>query len=89
MIKSFHEMATKDLPKILQLINNKTNKKVLYIGFSMGTTISYIYSSIYNEMASESLLGIISLAPVAYLAPTKSAVMPLAYVWPFFEVRLS
>lgn len=69
----FHEMGTQDLPAIVDHISERNHQKgnIIYIGHSMGTTISYIYSSIMKEHAETNLKAIISFAPIAYLAHVK------------------
>ncbi|XP_066247736.1 gastric triacylglycerol lipase-like [Euwallacea similis] len=64
----FHEMAIYDLPACIDFISKTTGGKgnLAYIGHSMGTTISYIYSIIRTKHAKENLRMIVSLAPVAY-----------------------
>lgn len=63
---SFHEIGTKDLPAMIDYILWSTGQKKLhYVGFSMGTTASYVLLSEkprYNEKISL----VVSLAPVAF-----------------------
>ncbi|VEN54639.1 unnamed protein product [Callosobruchus maculatus] len=63
------ELAHYDLVAIVEYVANVTNQKgnTIYIGHSMGSTISYIYASERSQHAKEHLKGIISLAPVAFL----------------------
>ncbi|KAK2588910.1 hypothetical protein KPH14_001768 [Odynerus spinipes] len=67
---SFHEHAIYDLPPLIDYVLDYTqSKKLTYIGYSMGTTMSYILLSTkpnYNEK----LHLVISLAPVAYWIKT-------------------
>lgn len=63
-------MATRDLPAIVDYITETKRQKgnIIYIGHSMGTSISYIYSSVMKEHAEDNLKAIISFAPIAYMA---------------------
>lgn len=47
-------------------MQQKNNKKMIYIGHSMGTTLSYTYSIAHKEEAENNVCGFISLAPVTY-----------------------
>lgn len=59
-------MGLYDLPATINYILNKTNEKKLYfIGHSMGATISYILCS-HRPEYNEKLRLVISLAPTAY-----------------------
>ncbi|XP_066155779.1 gastric triacylglycerol lipase-like isoform X2 [Euwallacea fornicatus] len=64
----FHEIAIYDLPACIDFISKTTGGKgnLAYIGHSMGTTISYVYSILRAKHAKENLRVIVSLAPVAY-----------------------
>ncbi|KAJ8967155.1 hypothetical protein NQ317_000961 [Molorchus minor] len=66
---SFHEMGVCDLPALVEFIANTTGQKgnIIYIGHSMGTTMSYVYASEKKDHASAHLKALISLAPVAYM----------------------
>lgn len=68
-------MALYDIPRQLDEISAVTGLrgKIIYIGHSMGTTMSYIYSIKRKQHAEETLIGIISLAPVAYMHHMKYA----------------
>lgn len=52
---------------MLNFVAKLTNSKLLYVGHSMGTTLSFMFSSEFSEEASNLLQGIVALAPVAYL----------------------
>ncbi|KAL1505736.1 hypothetical protein ABEB36_005230 [Hypothenemus hampei] len=78
---SWHEIATKDLPTVLYHISNTTEKpgEIIYIGHSMGTTISYVLASTLPQVA-KNLKVIISLAPTVYMTHLQS---PVRYLAPF------
>ncbi|KAJ8967499.1 hypothetical protein NQ314_002814 [Rhamnusium bicolor] len=56
----FHEIATNDLPAIIEAVANITGQKgnIIYIGHSMGTTTSYVYSIVKKESFRFSLKGV-------------------------------
>ncbi|KAJ8967495.1 hypothetical protein NQ314_002810, partial [Rhamnusium bicolor] len=66
-------MKTHILPKkntgILDFISQSTgnNKDIVYVGHSLGTTTSFVYSSLRKKDAEKNLKQIIALAPIAYL----------------------
>lgn len=62
---SWHEIATKDVPTSIDYILNTTGKeKTIFIGFSMGTTISYVLLSKKPEYNAKISL-VVSLSPIA------------------------
>ncbi|KAL1497781.1 hypothetical protein ABEB36_008679 [Hypothenemus hampei] len=87
----FHEMAIYDLPACIDLIANRTGEKgnLIYVGHSMGTTVSYIYSSLMRKHAEENLKSIISLAPVAFMGNIKGSFKLLAPFVPLFRTILN
>ena len=79
---SWHEMGIYDLPAMI----NKTleitgQKKLFYIGHSMGTTGFMVMSTMRPEMNSKIKLANL-MAPVAYLGHARS---PLHYLAPFAD----
>lgn len=81
-------MALYDLKSVMDLVYSKTKRKSLYIGYSMGTTVSYIYSIKLQDHAEKTLLGIISLAPVAYLDNIKSYLKYFVPIVPILKVSI-
>ncbi|KRT84017.1 hydrolase, partial [Oryctes borbonicus] len=78
---SFHEMGIYDLPASLNYVSNITKQggEIIYIGHSMGTTMFFIFSSMFPKEAS--LIKImVAFAPVAYMTHLKS---PVRYFAPF------
>ncbi|CAH0555552.1 unnamed protein product [Brassicogethes aeneus] len=82
---SFHEMGIYDLPAIIDFVAQNTGQKgnIIYIGHSMGTTMSFVYASLLPDHAKENLKGIISLAPIAYLRNIRSVVK---FAVPFADI---
>uniref|UniRef100_A0AAR5P6G4 Lipase n=1 Tax=Dendroctonus ponderosae TaxID=77166 RepID=A0AAR5P6G4_DENPD len=80
----FHEMAIYDLPACIDFVANRTGEKgnLIYVGHSMGTTISYIYSTVKRKHAEDNVKAIISLAPVAYMKNVMGAFRLLAPLAP-------
>lgn len=79
---SFHEMGVHDLPAEIDWILNVTGHKTLYyIGYSMGTTMSYVMASMRPEY-NDKVQFMVSLAPVAFMARVKS---PIRLLVPFVK----
>lgn len=74
-------MGTKDLPAVLYYVSNITQKygDIIYVGHSMGTTMFFVFASIFPQAAKNVEL-MIALAPVAYMTHVKS---PVRYFAPF------
>ncbi|XP_014204014.1 lipase 3 [Copidosoma floridanum] len=63
---SYHEMAVYDIKTFIDFILQTTGEpKMTYIGYSMGTTLSYVFLSTYPEYNQKFNL-VQSLAPVVY-----------------------
>ncbi|XP_050516831.1 uncharacterized protein LOC114341129 [Diabrotica virgifera virgifera] len=77
---TFHEVAIYDIPKMTEYIAEKTDKKkkIIYVGHSMGTSISFVYAIERKEHAEKYLRGIVSLSPVAFLNHAEPAIRLLA-----------
>ncbi|XP_057340665.1 lipase 1-like [Microplitis mediator] len=71
---SFHEMAIYDLPATLDYITNIVNDKIIYIGHSQGTMISFIMESEQTADMMKKIKGLICLAPVAHLGHVHSRI---------------
>ncbi|XP_011148565.1 lipase 3 isoform X1 [Harpegnathos saltator] len=72
---SWHEIGYYDLPALIDYILDKTgHTKLYYIGYSQGTTVFYVMGSERPEY-NDKVEGMISLAPVAYLANQKSPLL--------------
>lgn len=82
-------MAIYDLPACIDFIATRTGEKgnLIYVGHSMGTTISYIYSTVKRKHAEDNVKAIISLAPVAYMKNVMGAFRLLAPLAPLVAVR--
>ncbi|XP_016840181.1 gastric triacylglycerol lipase [Nasonia vitripennis] len=66
------EMAEKDISKFIDVVLEKTRQtKLTYIGYSMGTTLSYMLLSSKPEY-NEKIDLLVSLAPVAFFTPPAS-----------------
>ncbi|CAG9761045.1 unnamed protein product [Ceutorhynchus assimilis] len=74
------DIALNDLPASIDYIACQIGEKgnLIYIGHSMGTTVSYIYSTLMRKHAGENLKAIISMAPVAYMTNTQGLFKTLA-----------
>ncbi|KAF2899214.1 hypothetical protein ILUMI_06960 [Ignelater luminosus] len=64
---TFHENGVYDLPAQLNVVTKVTNQKIIYIGYSMGSTAYFVYNTQYPEIAKNTIRISISIAPVAFL----------------------
>ncbi|XP_078422083.1 gastric triacylglycerol lipase isoform X1 [Cetorhinus maximus] len=83
---SFDEMATKDLPAVIDFILQKTSQQQLYyVGHSQGTTIGFIAFSKFPELAKK-IKVFFGLAPVATVKYSDSPLVKLGDL-PEFLIR--
>ncbi|XP_044270642.1 lipase member K-like [Tribolium madens] len=61
------DIAAVDIPTQLEFVFNDSGQKAVYVGHSMGTTVSFMFASKYPDLASQYLERIVALAPVVYL----------------------
>ncbi|KAJ8952292.1 hypothetical protein NQ318_007460 [Aromia moschata] len=59
--------------------------KAIYIGYSMGTTSFYIYSTVFPDEAEANLKGMVGLGPAINFKGAKSLLQISAYVWPVLK----
>ncbi|KAL3269093.1 hypothetical protein HHI36_008175 [Cryptolaemus montrouzieri] len=80
-------MAVYDVPAAIDYIKDKTSQKskISYVGHSMGSTISYIYSSIHPEHAKNNVDMLISIAPVVFLRYIKTWIALGSPLYNFLE----
>lgn len=69
---SFDKVALYDLRSVVHYVTDLTQQKAMYLGYSMGTTVGYIYSSVYPEEANERLYFIMNFASLTYMTLTRS-----------------
>ncbi|KAF5276496.1 hypothetical protein FQA39_LY06565 [Lamprigera yunnana] len=82
---SVHEHGVYDLPAQLSYVKGVTNKKILYIGYSLGTMAMYIYGVTYPEKTVDEIELFINLAPAAYLNNTRSLARYVIPYWYLIE----
>lgn len=76
---SWHEMGVYDLPASIDYILSITKQRRLhYIGHSMGTTMFYVMASSRPQYNLKIQL-MISLSPVAYMGHIKSSIFRVLY----------
>ncbi|KAK9879008.1 hypothetical protein WA026_003822 [Henosepilachna vigintioctopunctata] len=78
----FHDMAVHDLKTITNLVHAETGRKAIYIGFSMGSTVGFIYNIREQKSAEKTLKTIIHLAPIARFDHSTSLLKYLSPLWP-------
>jgi lysosomal acid lipase/cholesteryl ester hydrolase len=77
---SFHECGFYDIKAEINLIANKTRKsqKIILLGYSMGSTETYIYAILRKKHARRHVAGIVSLSPIAFMRYSGGLVAKLA-----------
>ncbi|RZC39778.1 Abhydrolase 1 domain containing protein [Asbolus verrucosus] len=81
---SFHEMAIYDLKALINYVRITANvPQIIYIGYSIGGTTSFIYGSLRPEEAASSIKVVINLAPGVYFrhstAPYTFTILPFIH----------
>ena len=80
---TWDEMATRDLPAMLDYVMEQTGKeKIQYVGHSMGTTTFMVMNSLDQSWADKVELAVL-LAPIGYVEHMAS---PIKYLVPFLGV---
>lgn len=85
---SFHEMGVYDAAAQIDYINRLTNKKVIYIGFSMGATVGTIYATTYPETAEDKVEVFIMLAPFIFADGMGTHSRLGLKLWPYMAVSI-
>lgn len=81
------EHGTLDLPAQIDLVHNVTLQKIIYIGYSLGSGVSYMYSTVNPEEAHEKLKVLVSIAPgIFFRGWTMSKYF--VWLWPYVEVNV-
>lgn len=83
---SFHEMGIYDIPALVGFVSDATKQKIIYIGYSLGTTTAFIFGTTFPEIAEEMVKEFICLAPATFLFKWKSTTKYLFPLWPYFKV---
>ncbi|PSN56926.1 Lipase 3 [Blattella germanica] len=84
---SWHEMGVFDLPAEIDYILKVTGqKKINYVGHSMGTTMFFVLTSQKPEY-NEKIRHMIALAPIAYMKRTRNALTVLGSALHVAQVR--
>lgn len=74
-----------DIRSTIKLVDKHTKRQAIYIGYSMGTTGFYMFSSTYPEEAKRYIKGMISLAPILNYKNARSVAKFLSPVWPLVK----
>ncbi|XP_063923412.1 lipase lipl-4-like [Zophobas morio] len=64
---SFHEIALYDLDAQFEVINQETNSQVIFIGYSMSSTLGLTYASLQPELSKKYVKSYILVAPVVLM----------------------
>ncbi|XP_074029931.1 lipase 1 isoform X2 [Leptinotarsa decemlineata] len=84
---NINHLGVYDVRSTVRMVNEITNRQSIYIGYSMGATGFFIYSSTYPEEAKRYVKGIITLAPVINYKDVKSILKLSRYFWPFARLN--
>lgn len=81
-------MGIYDLPAQIKQIASVTGQagNIIYIGYSTGTTASYVYGSTSPQEAAKYLKIIVSLAPLAYFKNIRSPLRFMQLGWNLVNV---
>lgn len=83
---TFHENGIYDLPAQLNVVKDVTNQKVIYIGYSMGSTAYFVYNAEYPKAAEDTIRISISMAPVAFVVHVDMQIKLLVEGWSQLKV---
>ncbi|KAG5877797.1 hypothetical protein JTB14_019589 [Gonioctena quinquepunctata] len=80
-----HDLGIYDVRQTVKYVNKKTTRQSIYIGYSMGTTSFFIYSSTFPDEAKNYLRGMIAVAPVINYKDVKSIIEYSVFWWPYLK----
>lgn len=86
---SFHEYGIYDVPTQVEYVYNITNQKIIYIGYSMGTTSMFIYGTTSPDIAAKHVQLFINLAPAVFMDPPNRFLRFALHLWTLAEVYSS
>lgn len=84
---SYHECGYYDIKAEIDFIRTKNSRKIILLGYSMGTTETYVYAILRKEHSKKHLAGIISLGATAYLENVNNLFLRLVLYSPYIEVK--
>ncbi|KAF7491669.1 Lysosomal acid lipase/cholesteryl ester hydrolase [Sarcoptes scabiei] len=83
---SWDQMATEDLPAIIEYIRSRTkHQTVAYVGYSQGTTIMFTLLSLHPEYSSI-IDPFVALAPVTFVNDLKTPISHLSISEPILRL---
>ncbi|XP_050510205.1 lipase member J-like [Diabrotica virgifera virgifera] len=71
-----------DVRAVVNFVSQETNRQSIYLGYSMGSSGFYMYSSTFPDEAKENVKAMIGIAPVINFKGVKSIALYSSYVWP-------
>lgn len=86
---SFHEHGVHDIRTFTNHIYDVTKQKVIYVGYSLGTTAALVYSSTYPDEAYSNTRIQVQMAPIAWFHNFRSPVRRILGLWPIVKVTTS
>lgn len=78
---SFHENGVYDVPAQIDLVHKITKQKIIFIGYSLGSTAAYIYTSVFPKASNEKLEIIINFAPSIFIEDVGSLFTVIGHSW--------
>lgn len=75
-----------DVPAQINIVSDVTKQKIIYMGFSLGSTTAFIYGTTYPEIAEQKIKTFINLAPAVFMFGWRSPTRYLFPVWPYIKV---
>ncbi|CAG9863023.1 unnamed protein product [Phyllotreta striolata] len=82
---NLNELGIYDVRSTIKLVKEKTQRKPIYIGYSMGTTGFFIYSSSFPEEAKNSVKAMIGVSSATNFKETTSLTTYTSFWWPMFR----
>ncbi|KAF2901737.1 hypothetical protein ILUMI_04465 [Ignelater luminosus] len=82
---SFHEIGLYDIAAKIDYVNKYRKQKIIYLGFSMGTTTATVYSSTYPDIAENKVKIFIYFAPFIFTNEIGSYTYKGLQIWPYIE----
>uniref|UniRef100_A0A1Y1M1N7 Lipase n=2 Tax=Photinus pyralis TaxID=7054 RepID=A0A1Y1M1N7_PHOPY len=78
---SLDEYAYSDVLSLIDLVYEQTQRKIIYIGYSVGATIAYAYSARFPNVAQAKMQLLVALGPTVHPKELKSASRHILSNW--------
>lgn len=84
---TFDNLGQFDASAQLDLVYNETKQKIIYIGFSMGSTAGYVFGATFPQRANRMIKAFVSLSPAVIFGRWKSATRYFFWSWKYIKVN--